>query len=1150
MPFDGFISYSHAADGRLAPAVQRGLHRLARPWHRRRALWIFRDQTGLAVTPGLWSSIQTAMDGSQYFVLLASPEAARSPWVNKEIEHWVATKSPQRILPVLTDGEWRWDSAIGDFTGDSTAVPEALRGVFVEEPLYLDLRWARDDLHLTLRHARFRDSIAQLAAPMHGVSKDELESEDVRQHRRARRLWSAATAMVLVLALVASLTGVLAMRNAGRANASAVEARRQQQIAFEQRGSAERATEESLRQQENAQTQEQRAQTAAEETRRQGVLAGEQRALADQAAADAALQKGNAEQQQEYARREKENAQRSAEDARREQEDARRSAEDARREKENARRQQEDARRYAEDAQRQKENAQQQEENAQRSAEDAQRSAEEAKRQQELADQAEGRARQQEQLAQQYQEQAQLAIEERQRQEKIAREQEQLAREAAEEARRQREEAALQRRIAINQRLIDRARAMIEYDPQKALMLGVAAQRLHAGALSGDQLSHLVMSTHYAGALADVVEVAVVANGVLAAAGPDGTVALWDISRPARVVRLAAVPTGGSAGKTLVASPDGRTLAVFEGLSPVVLWDVSDPARPARLTELADAAGTVAVAFSPDGRTVATSNRDKSTTLWDVVRGRAPAVLSTLPGTRSLTFGPDGKIAVTSGATATVWNLADRTAPVQLTTISKALADGAVVFSPKLPVVVIEEIDGYVVPWDMRNPALPKRGSSLEAATGDAALSRLAFSADGLMLALSDSSGTTRLRNLSLGAIAGQTSLIGRVATLTGRDGPIRSAALSADGKMLITSGERRTATLWNTRGAFGRETIAALVRPDPADVVGVAFGPDGRSVIAADAPGTTVTWDLTDPAKPVQGAAVQLNSGRIQLMDQSRDGHTLAVGGMDEVVTLIDISRPAEPAVLTRITDPGDVSTFTFSPDGSVLAVGRTNGRTSLYDMANPARPAPLAELTDRGFLNGLSFSGDGRTLAVAAGYNVSLWDLTDRSAPVRHTELSLGASTLAVALSPDGRTLAAGVGWGGSASLWDIADPARPHRLATMKDAESVVMWLGFSPDGTVLATGGISEAHLWEVTDRTSPVRFSTLVHNQLRSRDLVFSSDGHTLAAAGSRSVTLWDYSVPKALSADPGTHACTLTGRGLNAEEWAQYVPELPYQATC
>src|SRR5262245_50774178 len=196
MTFDGFISYSHAADGRLAPAVQRGLHRLAKPWHRRRALWIFRDQTGLAVTPGLWSSIQKALDGSEWFVLLASPAAARSPWVNREIEYWIATKPAGRILPVVTDGEWRWDAERGDLSADSTAVPDALRGVFAEEPLFLDLRWAHDDRKLNLRDSLFRDAIAELAAPMHGVSKDELESEDLRQHRQGRKLRRLATAAV------------------------------------------------------------------------------------------------------------------------------------------------------------------------------------------------------------------------------------------------------------------------------------------------------------------------------------------------------------------------------------------------------------------------------------------------------------------------------------------------------------------------------------------------------------------------------------------------------------------------------------------------------------------------------------------------------------------------------------------------------------------------------------------------------------------------------------------------------------------------------------------------------------------------------------------------------------------------------------------
>ena len=35
---DAFISYSHAADGKLAPALQSALQRFAKSWYRRRAL--------------------------------------------------------------------------------------------------------------------------------------------------------------------------------------------------------------------------------------------------------------------------------------------------------------------------------------------------------------------------------------------------------------------------------------------------------------------------------------------------------------------------------------------------------------------------------------------------------------------------------------------------------------------------------------------------------------------------------------------------------------------------------------------------------------------------------------------------------------------------------------------------------------------------------------------------------------------------------------------------------------------------------------------------------------------------------------------------------------------------------------------------------
>ena len=226
MAYNGFISYSHAADDRLAPALQRGLQRLAKPWNSRRALRIFRDETGLSTNPHLWSAIEKALDESEWFVLLASEEAARSEWVNKEISHWLTTKAVDHILPVVTGGTWEWDRATGAFTAASSAVPEALRSALSDEPRHLDLRWARTETDLDLRNTRFRSAVADLAAPMHGVEKDELEGEDIRQHRRARRLARTGVATVVALLVVSVIVALFAVSQRNQADLQRTQAER------------------------------------------------------------------------------------------------------------------------------------------------------------------------------------------------------------------------------------------------------------------------------------------------------------------------------------------------------------------------------------------------------------------------------------------------------------------------------------------------------------------------------------------------------------------------------------------------------------------------------------------------------------------------------------------------------------------------------------------------------------------------------------------------------------------------------------------------------------------------------------------------------------------------------------------------------------
>jgi WD40 repeat protein len=217
--YNAFISYSRAVDGKLAPALQSALQRFAKPWYRLRGLRVFRDDASLSASPALWSSIVQALDASEFFVLLASPEAAQSRWVGKEVEYWREHKARDHMLVVLTDGEIVWDETCRSFRWDETSLPRAIDGVFGEEPRYTDLRWARKEEHLTLRDARFRNDIADIAATLHGWSKDEILGEDVRQHRRTLRIAGAAMILLAALLVTAVLGGLLAVNQRNQAQA-------------------------------------------------------------------------------------------------------------------------------------------------------------------------------------------------------------------------------------------------------------------------------------------------------------------------------------------------------------------------------------------------------------------------------------------------------------------------------------------------------------------------------------------------------------------------------------------------------------------------------------------------------------------------------------------------------------------------------------------------------------------------------------------------------------------------------------------------------------------------------------------------------------------------------------------------------------------
>nr|VFK20666.1 MAG: WD domain-containing protein, G-beta repeat-containing protein [Candidatus Kentron sp. LPFa] len=134
------------------------------------------------------------------------------------------------MLLLLTEGKLVWDRT--DYNWDqTTALPDILKGQFKHEPLYVDLRWAKTEDKLSLRHSRFRSAVLDVAAPLHGKPKDELDSEDVRQHRWLVRIIISITVVLIALTVLSAIMGRAAWIRK-------IEAERQQEIAKKERNVA------------------------------------------------------------------------------------------------------------------------------------------------------------------------------------------------------------------------------------------------------------------------------------------------------------------------------------------------------------------------------------------------------------------------------------------------------------------------------------------------------------------------------------------------------------------------------------------------------------------------------------------------------------------------------------------------------------------------------------------------------------------------------------------------------------------------------------------------------------------------------------------------------------------------------------------------
>jgi len=174
----------------------------------------FCDTANLAANPALWAAIEGALESSRWLLLLASPDAAKSTWVNREVEWWLTNRPLDRLLVAGTTPSLAWDDRRNDWAAGAP-VPPALLGTFPAEPLWVDLSDVRYDGRVPLLSV---DQLADIAAPVRGVPKDTLVGEHLREHRRTMRLAWSAVGVLATLTIIAVVAGVFAINQRNTAN--------------------------------------------------------------------------------------------------------------------------------------------------------------------------------------------------------------------------------------------------------------------------------------------------------------------------------------------------------------------------------------------------------------------------------------------------------------------------------------------------------------------------------------------------------------------------------------------------------------------------------------------------------------------------------------------------------------------------------------------------------------------------------------------------------------------------------------------------------------------------------------------------------------------------------------------------------------------
>jgi WD40 repeat protein len=427
-------------------------------------------------------------------------------------------------------------------------------------------------------------------------------------------------------------------------------------------------------------------------------------------------------------------------------------------------------------------------------------------------------------------------------------------------------------------------------------------------------------------------------------ASEDQTAKIWDVGSGRMVADL----SGGRAPVVVAGfSPDGSTVLTASEDGTAQIWDASSGRQLSILRGHGDQIG--AASFSPDGRFVVTASADGTARVWSAGDGTVASILRGHTGeVLSAAFSPDGERVATGGidGTARIWEPLSGQVLIRGDVSNYREETGG-------DRIAVSTWDGFVHIFDARS------GRELVTIDAGAPLSSASFSGDGALVASGGLDGVGRIWDSHTGDL---------VAELHGHEPVYTSADFYGQDDRVLTWSDDGTARLWDARsgeqlamfdhGAAGGKSIwEAHMSPDGSKVftTGVV---DGRIEM----------WDVASGEK-LWGQTGLLSTGGIGA-GFSPDGRLVGTVSAEAFIWDADTGRK-----VATLDDPGKAEAVNFFPDGKTVITRSTDGAARTWD----ARTGDLLTVMPGhgGPVDSAYFSQDGRWIATTADDGLTrVWD------------------------------------------------------------------------------------------------------------------------------------------------------------------------------